>query len=283
MGKFRRGWLLTKESWAIVRNDRSLVVFPIISAVSVVLTVLVFTAAAVGVITVSDAEWTGIPFLVAGVYLLIVAGVFSSVALAACASKALDGQDTTVGEGIAAARGRMKLILAWSAVSLFVGTFIALLQAFLEDVAGSLVSSIVGGLANVGWSIATYFVVPVIALEGLGPKAALKRSVGVIKERWGEGVVGTGAIGLVFMIAFLPAVLLVFLGGTLVKDNAAAGVALIAIGVIVVGIALLLQMTVVTVFKVALLRFATDGSVLGGFQQEQLEHAFKPKSRKNRR
>lgn len=282
MGKFKRGWQLTKESWAIVRADRSLIVFPIISAIAGILTIAVFFGLGAGVITASDAEWTGIPFFVAGLYLVIVVGVFSSVALAACASKALDGQDTTVGEGISAARGKLGLIFAWAAVSLFVGTVIALLQAFLEEVAGSLVSSIVGGLANVGWSIATYFVIPVIALEGLGPKAALKRSVGVIKERWGEGVVGTGAIGLVFMIAFLPAVLIVFLGVSVFDKNHAAGVALVAVGVIVVAVAMLLQMTVVTVFKVALLRFATDGAVTGGFQQEQLEHAFKPKKSKKR-
>ncbi len=282
MNRFARGWQLTKESWAIVRNDRSLVVFPIISAVSGIVTVAIFFALGAGAITATDKQWTGIPFFVLGVYLLIVAGVFSSVALAACASKALDGQDTTVGEGIAAARGRLGLIFAWAAVSLFVGTVIAILQAFLEDVAGSLVGSIVGGLANVGWSIATYFVVPVIALEGLGPKAALGRSVKVIKERWGEGVVGSGSIGLVFMVAFLPALGLVVLGASMLDKNAPAGAAIIAVGVIIVAVATMLQMTITTVFKVALLRYATDGAVLGGFQQDQLENAFKVKKTRRR-
>lgn len=282
MGKFKRGWQLTKESWAIVRNDRSLVVFPIISAVAGIVTIAIFFALGAGAVTASDAEWTAIPFAVAGLYLLIVVGVFSSVALAACASRALEGHDTTVGEGIAAARGKLGLILAWSGVSLFVGTLIAVLQALLEEVAGSLVSSIIGGLANVGWSVATFFVVPVIALEGLTPKAALKRSVGVVKGHWGEGVVGTGAIGLIFLVAFLPAVLLMFAGYSVFKSSAPAGVALIAVGVIILAVGMLLQMTVTTVFKVALLRFATDGLVLGGFQQEQLESAFKPKKSKKR-
>ena len=66
MGKFKRGWQLTKESWAIVRGDRSLVVFPIISAVAGILTIAVFFALGAGAVTASDAEWTAIPFLVAG-------------------------------------------------------------------------------------------------------------------------------------------------------------------------------------------------------------------------
>ena len=55
--------------------------------------------------------------------------------------------------------------------------------------------------------------IPVIALEGLGPKDALKRSVAIIGQRWGEGVAGSFAIGgLVFLFAFLPGAALVALG-----------------------------------------------------------------------
>ena len=33
MGAISRGWALTKQSWAVLKNDRSLVIFPILSAV----------------------------------------------------------------------------------------------------------------------------------------------------------------------------------------------------------------------------------------------------------
>lgn len=41
----------------------------------------------------------------------------------------------------------------------------------------------------------------------------------------------------------------------------------------------LVQATISVVFKVALLRFATDGRVLAGFEQQELEAAFRDKRR----
>ena len=41
-------------------------------------------------------------------------------------------------------------------------------------------------VVGVAWSVATYFVIPVIALEGLGPRDALRRSSALVREKWGE-------------------------------------------------------------------------------------------------
>jgi hypothetical protein len=282
-GKWSRGWALTKESWAIVRADRSLLLFPIVSGIAAIVTVGVFFGAGAALADAQDKTWIVIPFAVVGLYLLIAIGIFCSVALTACASRSLQGEDTTVSDGFAAARGRLGVILQWAAVQLVVGVVIAALEALLKDGAGQLVGSLVGGVANVAWAIATYFAIPAIALEGLGPKDALKRSASVVKARWGEGVVGAGAIGGIFLLlGFLPAVALIAIGVMVVKSSAVAAGVLIAIGAVVLIVAVLLQATVVSVFKVALFRFATDDAVLGSFQRDQLEQAFRPKRGRSR-
>jgi hypothetical protein len=169
----------------------------------------------------------------------------------------------------------MKLIFAWAAVALFVGILISAIQSLLQQVAGGVVSAIVGGLAGFAWAVATFFVIPVIAIEGLGPKEALKTSAHVVKERWGEGVVGSSAIGLItFFVAILPAIVMMVLGFLLAGSSAVGGGLLIAIGVLVFVIALLFQTTIMAVFRVALYRYATDDEVLGGFDREGLESAF---------
>lgn len=284
MGRIGRGWAMTKESWAVVRSHRSLLVFPIISGVAAIITAAVFFGAGAGAADAANQTWVAIPFVVVGLYLLIAIGIFCSVALTACASEALAGEETSASDGWSAARRRMGIILQWAAVQFVVGTIIAVLQALLEEVAGSLVSSILGGLANVGWAVATFFAVPVITLEEVGPKDALKRSATVVRARWGEGVVGAGAIGIIFVLAgFLPATALIVVGVVTVNSSAAGAAALITVGVIIFIIALLLQTTVMSVFKVALFRFATEDAVLGGFQRDQLESAFAPKKRGRRR
>ena len=275
MGRIKRGWKLSKQSWAVVKSDKSLLAFPIISVVAAIVTMIIFFGGGAGMAVAIDSPWAALPLVIIGVYLLTVVGVFASVALASCATEALEGRDTTVAQGISAARGRMKLIFAWAAVALFVGILISAIQSLLQQVAGGVASAIVGGLAGFAWAVATFFVIPVIAIDGLGPKEALKTSAHVVKEHWGEGVVGSSAIGLItFFVAILPALVIMFLGYVLLGSSAVGGGLLIAVGVLVFVIALLFQTTLMAVFRVALYRYATDDKVLGGFDREGLESAF---------
>ena len=278
MERFKRGWKLSKQSWAVVKSDKSLVAFPIISVFAAIITMIIFFGGGAAMAAATGSPWGALPLVIIGAYLLTVVGVFTSVALASCATEALEGRDTTVGQGISAARGRMKLIFAWAAVALFVGVLISIIQGLLEEVVGGLASAIIGGIAGVVWAVATFFVVPVIALDGLGPKEAIKTSAHVVKERWGEGVVGSSAIGLITLfVAILPAFAVMFLGFVLLGSSAVGGGLLITIGVLVFVIALLFQTTIMAVFRVALYRYATDDQVLAGFDREALESAFVPK------
>ena len=60
---------------------------------------------------------------------------------------------------------------------------------------------------------ATFLVVPILALEGLGPLAALDRSSALFRAKWGEQLAGTASIGVLFApFGILPAVLLLFFG-----------------------------------------------------------------------
>jgi hypothetical protein len=256
MGRIALGWQLTKQSWAIVKGDRSLLLFPAVGAVCALVVGAVFFGVGAGVGAAANSGWAAAPFIVAGLYGLTVIGQFAAVALAACATASLDGRDTTFGEGVAAARGRLGIILAWSAILLLVGAAISALQALLREGAGQLVSSLVGGLANLAWTVATFFVVPVIALDGVGPREAIKRSTRVIRERWGEGVVGSASVGgIVFLVGILP-------------------------GVAIVVLALVVQAALTSVFRVALYRYATQGAVPGSFTETQLQGAFRPKGRR---
>jgi hypothetical protein len=168
-------------------------------------------------------------------------------------------------------------------VQLLVGALIAALRVVLREAAGNLVGGLIGGIANIAWSVATFFVVPVIALEGLGPKEALKRSAGVIRERWGEGVVGSGTIGgVVFVLGILPGLALVAIGLALAGSSVVGGGLVVALGVIVVVAAVLLQATLSAIFRVALYRYAIGGELSGRFTEEHLREAFRSKDRGRR-
>ncbi len=278
MGRIGRGWLLTKKSYSVVKGDRSLVGFTVIAGIAGLLCALVFFVAGAGIVIVTDADWLAIPVALLGFYVLITIGVFCSVALASCATAALDGQRTTIAQGLGAAGSRLGLILKWAAVQLVVGTVISVIQSVFRQGVGQVVGTILGGLANLAWTIATFFVIPTIALENRSPKDALTRSTGLIKTRWGESLTGTTAFGLVaLLLGVIPGALLIGIGIGIAMAQSSMftlAVVVIAIGVLLIALTMVLQTTISTVFKVALFRFATENAVLGPFARTDLEDAF---------
>jgi len=283
MSRIRRGWVLTKESWRLVLSDRTLLWFPVIGALAGLVVAGVFVGGGFALKSATGSDVLLIVALVIGAYLLAVVSVFCNVALAVCVSRALEGHDTTVAEGFEAARGKTDAVLGWAGIQLIVGGLSLLLQALLRQAGGQILSSIFGGLANAAWEIASFFVIAAMALDDLGPTDALRRSVGVIRQRWGEGVTGTAAIGLIFLLCvWLPVIAVIVAGVALTSSAAGLGVALIAIGVVALVVGVVVQTTLSATFRVALYRFATQDTVLGPFEREPLEQAFRTRRRRGR-
>ena len=211
MGRVSRGWSLTGQSWEILKSDRSLVVFPILSIVFAILaTVAIWVLALVirGVFDGQPLQEHDPVFYIAGLataYVSTFIAIFFNVALAACAMRSLRGEDTKVGEGVRAAVRRIGPILGWTLVATTVYLILRALEKRLP-----LLGSIVAWLVDAAWSIATFFVIPVIAVEGSGPWQSLKRSSGIVKARWGESA--TGAVTL-WVLAFVVTFVIALVGG----------------------------------------------------------------------
>ena len=104
----------------------------------------------------------------------------------------------------------------------------------------------------------------------------------VLRERWGEGVVGSAtASGAVFLIALVPLLALGAGGYALINSGQdVAGGVLLGLGGVVLVVAVLIGGTVSAIFRVALYRFATEGTAVGGFDPAQLQAAFGPRKRR---
>jgi Family of unknown function (DUF6159) len=272
MKRIRRGWALTKKSWALLNGHRELVRFPLYGGIATIILGLVFLGP--GAFALDKHTYgIGIPLVVIGIYVLSVVGIYFSVGLAACADLIFRGQNATVSDGIAVANTRFSQICGWAALS----TAIAVVIGVLENQGGAL-GDIAGRLIGTAWSLVTFLSVPVIAIEGTGPFETLKRSGALFKQRWGQQITGNLAIGgIVFLIGFLPAVALIVVGVVIWPSVGFAGALLVVIGALILCIALLISKALSGVFGVALYRYALEGEVLGGFTQEDLESAVKPK------
>jgi hypothetical protein len=202
-----------------------------------------------------------------GVYLATLVATYFAVALAAAVGDVLDGRDATVRGGLTAASRVAGPIAGWALVL----TTVNLVLQMLRERAGIL-GSLLLGAATVAWGLATFLVVPILALEGLGPLAALERSAALFREKWGEQLVGTASIGLLFtVIGTLPAFALLALG--LASGSTAVAVVCIALGLLIAVAAGVLGSAARAVFAVALYRYASGAGPTGPFGASDLELA----------
>lgn len=126
------------------------------------------------------------------------------------------------------AMGRLPQMLGWMLLSAGIGLFLRWLEALwsrLSPIAGSTVG-IVSGIA---WTLASYLVLPVIVIEGIGPWEALDRSAAMMKKVWAEEMLGDLGIGLPFLLGALPAVVPIAANGGLWIDPSAPMVTIVSI------------------------------------------------------
>ncbi|HSK50853.1 MAG TPA: DUF6159 family protein [Solirubrobacterales bacterium] len=272
MSRIKRGWGLTKKSWALLNEHRELIRFPLYGAVATIPLAILFLGP--GLYLLDDDMLAGaIPLLVIGVYVLSVVGVYFSVGLAAAANLIFSGQRATVADGLAVARSRFSQICGWAALS----TAISVLMGVLENQGGAL-GNVAARLVGMAWALVTFMAVPVIAIEGTGALETLKRSGAIFRQKWGQQITGNIAIGgAIFLLGLLPAALLIVAGVLLWSSSSFLGALLVVIGVLVVAIAMLISKALSGIFGVALYRYALEGEAVGGFTPAELESAVKPK------
>jgi Family of unknown function (DUF6159) len=283
MDRIRRGWALTKQSWRILQGDRSLLIFPILSTIFALLAVAAIWAPTVimsGLMTGETVDQNDPVYYIATaatVYVSTFIAIFFNVALVACAVRSMRGEDTTVGDGLSAALQRIGPILGWTLVS---GTIGLILQ--LVEERAPLAGRIAGWIAGAAWAVASFFVIPVIVLEGSGPFRSLKRSAAVVKARWGEGATGAVAIS---VVTFLMGFVIVLVGSVagfalLAVDLLPLAIAVFAAAVAAVICVAIVASTLSQIFRLAVYQYAVTGEAPGAFDSGLLQTAFDGRTRR---
>jgi Family of unknown function (DUF6159) len=191
-------WGLVKQSFVILRSDKQLMLFPILSAMScLMVTALIATGGTLAMIPAmawaasSGQPWQPhpSPLFLLGMFTLYVANyfviVFFNVALVGVANSRLMGGNWTFREGIELAWARKGTILQWA----FLAATVGMILRTLEERMG-LIGRTIMRIIGIAWTLACYFVVPVLAFEDLSPIAAIKRSSKLFRDTWGEKVIG---------------------------------------------------------------------------------------------
>lgn len=274
MGTLARTWDLTKQSFAVLRADKEILLFPVMSAVATIIVSLSFLiplllSGAFQAVESSGATATAYLTLFAFYYVNYFVIVFFNSALVACANIRLGGGDPTVGDGLRIASSRLGRIAAWALVAATVGLLLRILEERAEKL-GKFVVSLLG----LAWTLLTYFIVPVIVFEDLSIMDSIKRSAGLFRKQWGTEVVSGFSFGLIFFLLALPGIALGFAGFLI---DPWVGLGTLTLMIIYFLVLAVVSAAVKAIFTVALYRYATKGEVPAGFSPDFVQRAFAPK------
>jgi hypothetical protein len=287
-------WSILTQSWSVLRKNKELTLFPILSGIASLLVAATFVLPFIlvpewgkQVMAWGDRAQHGgqQPGIEAGRVVLFVlmflfyvvsyfVMIFFNVALVSCALVRMSGGEPTFRDGLSAAGSRLPQIFAWAVVAGTVGMILKVIEQ-KSDAIGRFVV----GLLGLAWTVTTYLVVPILAVEGLGPMAALKRSAELLRRCWGEGLAGNFTMGFLGFLFCLPGVLLIFLGILMLGPLGWGAAFFFAGGLIYLLAAAIIMSSLHQIYLAGVYIFAAQQRVVDGFDEDLLRSAFRRKRR----
>jgi hypothetical protein len=209
--RIKTGWTLTKDSITVIRDHPKLLVFPLLAGISSIFFLVLFFLPLV----IADVIGGGLEYVVLfGLYFVTTFfSTYFSAALVYAANEAFHSREPGIRDSMRVINNRFGTIIVWSLISATVSIVFRILENSDNPVA-----TIMRSLFTVGWSIMTFFVVPVLVFEDVTATSMFKKSGTTFKETWGETLgAGFGITGIVVGLGIL------FVAGAIAASAPIAG------------------------------------------------------------
>lgn len=265
MNTIHDSWSLTKSAFRMIKEDKALLAFPAVAAVSAIgVLALVFVASFYLFLYTTIPANTAFTIIlilwVALYFILWFIGTFFTAALIAAATMKIEGKQPTLSDGLNAASAHWKKLLLWA---IFAGTVGLIIQMITSRIRG-LPGMIIGIAATAAWGVMTYFILPVLLYENLSTWQSLKRSAGLFIHNFGRTIVSNIMLGVILFLAFLG---VIALGGVglyflfYTSTPIALGVLLVLAAVVVGIFVALIASASESILVAALYRYASTGKM----------------------
>ncbi|MEN9621890.1 MAG: hypothetical protein RLZZ67_324 [Candidatus Parcubacteria bacterium] len=278
IGKFKASRIIVSESWSVLKQDKELLFFPVVSAIVSLIATGVFI---IGYILFAPAipegfsreNMTGLEYLVVLVYYILVFFVanFFQTAMYVIINGRFSGLNLGFMDGVKGALANIGNVFMWSLISATVGV---VLRTIADNF--KLAGQIVAGLLGAAWSIMTYFSLLSLVIGKTTVKGSFKESAAIIRKTWGEVLIVNTGVGLFFGIITFGVLFALLVLGMIVQNS----IVFIALGVIFVLFliaVIVVSSTLDAIFKFALYEYGRSGKIISGFTQEIITGAFKKK------
>lgn len=207
---FRLSWKLTKQAWLLLRRDKKILLFPVFAILLFVGLIGISAAGILVVVPISGlGQWLSELdtarsqsaeilqlAVVLIVYLLAYFSVtFCEVALVSTIGNRLAGRDASILYGFRTSWNRIGKIAYWASVDASVGLFLSALSEKIKWI-GRWVSRTLGAT----WSVATFFVIPILVFEPKSVKESLQYSVRIFRGIWRESLITILSVNVFFSV-----------------------------------------------------------------------------------
>ena len=278
LGKVKTGLKLSKNSLGVVRDHPKLLVFPLLGGLATLGFWIVFLVP----LWIAGMFGSGVDIVVLFVlyFLTTFAATFFTASLVFAVNQTFHGEEPLLGESMRAAWRRKGPILVWSAAA----ATVSLILKKLEE-SNNPLASVLSSLFALGWSVLTFFIVPVIVFEDVTARSMFTRSGQTFRDTWGESIgAGFGIAIIQIVLAIVGVLIAILLALVIVAVSPLAG---IVVGIFLVAGALLctylIGQMIWAVTKTALYVYAAEELVpeqFANFDFETLdgrtEHAATP-------
>ena len=268
-GSMNRSFRLLGASWALLGKDLKLLLMPLTSVVLACVAGWAFWALGLVDFTVERSSFANLVGLYLFYAVTAFVGICCNAVIVAVAMERLAGRPATLSDGWQVVRGRLGAVMRWALISATVGIAMRIIQERF-----GLVGALATWIGNVVWSLATFFVVPVLLFEPVDVRGAIRRSARVFKDRWGEQVTAELSIGAGFSVLLIPVIVVGVL--LIVSVSAWVGAAVIVLGFVAL---IVVSATLEQIFGAALYRYAVTGAVPVGMTAADFESVVKPRKR----
>jgi len=306
-GNLKDSTVLTKASWKILWRDKTLLVFPILSGLTVLLIIAYFLISLMlyihyeGVsinhmsgsssilgssvaidVSQKDGSHTFLldftnPLFYFGFFILFyLIGYFIifffNSALIKCVLDRLEGKPLSLSSGFQSAWNHKKQLFIWSLISASIGVILNFIGNKTK-LAGK-ISVILFGIA---WNVITYFMLPVLVFEDNGIKQGINRSAHIFRNIYGEEILGNLEIwmylGSFKYILFMFFLLLGGFAGKIIDSNLGGLNGLLIgglIGIVSVIIINFIQSLTNEVYRTVLYSYGVTGMLPEDFPKDMI-------------
>jgi len=274
-GTFERSMQIFRESWGVLKQDKELVLFPIISGIVMLILTASFMVPLVMFTGIKDGEFSNNALYYVFFFIFYLVGyfvvIFFNTGLIACVQIRLSGGDPRFSDGMQYAMGNLGKIAGWALISATVGMVLQMIR----ERAG-IFGRIAAGLFGMAWNLITFFVIPVMIFQNAGVFYSIKQSAALFKRTWGENVVLRFSLGLIMFLAGLVGVIPIVLAA--MTESVVVIVAVSAVVVLYWFALGIISSALNGIFATALYNYAMTGTVPAAFSPATISSAFGQKT-----